>query len=232
MAPRKPARRKKVRDLRRSRSFYPIGTRIADGYGLDLDREARDGVPGTRLGMPPEEPETVRFTPLHPAAVLALVAVVAGMIILLPHHQRPSPPANPEVTRHYADMRAAGHAGALAAGWVPSFVPAGATDIYERHNDSTSEGWLAFRFPPDEGPRMTDRFHLWKLSEGRLEILSVLGPPDAWWPDKLRGRIAVDARLPPWEIYYTGRCATGKPIRERIAVDWKNSRAYLWREAR
>jgi len=215
-------------DLRRSRTFYPVGTRIADNANMDLDREAAEGRPGSRLGMPPAEPEAKDFTPLHPAAVVVLIAVVAGMIILLPHHRASVPPA-PEVTNHWADVQEAGRAGALTDGWVPSFIPDGATDIWERHDPATKEGWITFEFPPAQGREMANRLQ-GKVPADRLDTLVVNGPNGDWWPASLRGRIAHDRHGPLWEVCLTGRHAIDAGLTEYLAIDWKSSRACLWRE--
>jgi hypothetical protein len=245
MAPRKPTRRK-ARNLRATRTLYPIGTRLAESYGMDLDREAAEGRPGDRLGMPPVYPEPagrrllgVSATFLGVGTAVLLVAFALALVLSLSGSRvdflraffrmgprRVAEPASRTiVTNHYADVRAAGRAGALLDGWVPPFVPEGATDLYERHDPATGEGWLAFQFPPAQGRRMADRLH----RVGPAVAGIVTGPNGDWWPSSLRGHIGTRKGQPAWEIYLTPRrSATG--LAEYMAIDWESSRAFLWRE--
>ena len=243
MAPKKPARKRKTLDLRRSTSAYPIGTRIADGYKMDLDREARDGIPGDRLGMPAAEPirpqsrfrrwlDDLAYLSLVILTLLVIVGIALHFFVArwkgLDRYNLPQPGLSE--THHYADVRAAGRSGALTEGWVPSFIPDGATDIDERHHNSTGEGWVVFRFPSSQGRWMTDR--LTRVPPDKLFWLVVGGPNEAWWPDSLQGRVALRKTGTTWEIFRTSRHKTGTQLSEYVAIDWKGSRACLWRESR
>lgn len=47
----------------------------------------------------------------------------------------------------YPTRAAAEAAGAIARGWIPPFVPAGASELREAHNVDTNQRWLRFRIP-------------------------------------------------------------------------------------
>jgi hypothetical protein len=216
--------------IRKPRLVYPVGTRLADIYGMDLDREAREGRPADRIGMPPADPGSAPVRPFSPVTVFALVALVTCAILYLPR-LRPRREASPApVTSRYADLRAAGHAGAILAGWVPRFVPAGATDIHEVHDPVTSRSWLGFRFPSAEGGRMTDQ--LTAVPAERAGKVRVSGPDAAWWPPELRGTAGVAGLGTAMGLYLSPRRVAATGFREYVAVDWRSCRAFVWRESR
>ena len=51
------------------------------------------------------------------------------------------------MTASYATYSDAERAGAVARGWIPTFVPRSATDILEAHDLDTNHQWLRFRVP-------------------------------------------------------------------------------------
>lgn len=208
---------------------YPIGTRLAEIYGMDLDREAREGRPADRIGMPPGRAEQAPPRPFSPVTVFLLVALVACAILYLPRAWRHDEAVPAPVTSRYADLRAAGHAGAMLAGWVPRFVPAGATDIHEVHDPVTRQSWLGFRFPAAEGGRMREQ--LSAVPAERAARVVVGGPVAAWWPAGLRGMSPFAEPGSPWRLYLSPRRVAVTGFREYVAVDWESSVAYVWRES-
>lgn len=199
---------------------YPIGTKIAEGYGLDLNREAALGLPGKRLGMrpPAEEDDAGSRRGALILAVLA-VAVVAAWGWRLHGLSRSN-----FVATAYPDFRAAASQAAFQQGWVPRFLPTGATEIRDLHDVATGAGWLAFAFAPGEGHKLVAGLN--RPSARTLEALRVAGPAADWWPAALRGRPAAG-----WDIYLTGRMIRGAGLVEYLAVDRRHGRAALWRES-
>jgi hypothetical protein len=195
---------------------------------MDLDREAREGRPGDRLGMPPVEEKPEAVVPFRFGTVLLLAALLAiSLYVLATLPRRPSAPHAPApVAHHYANVREAGRAGALLLGWAPGFLPEGTTDIDELHDPVTREGWLAFTFPPANAARLVDR--LMKVPAEKLARIHVRGPGTRWWPAALHGSVADSG----WTVYRSPR--SGRPVDpvEYVAIDPTLSHACLWRERR
>lgn len=74
-------------------------------------------------------------------------------------------------------MAQAERVGAIEAGWIPDWIPGGATDIHEVHDLDTNESMLAFKLPADAP---------WPLpSHCRPVAHDEIGPPRfsrSWWP--------------------------------------------------
>ena len=199
---------------------YPIGTRLAEGYGMDLDREAKRGLSGD-FRRPLPGPEIKRTSFLLPV----ILAVLAG-IILFVERGRPArivtvaPPAD----LAFADQHAAVMARAFTDQILPPFTPDSATDIHVRGT------WLAFRTTPEQLKALQDRFD--RVPDEQLAKIPLGGLEVAWWPAGLRHRKSLTNLEDHWIFFFTGRSLERRPGQfsaELMAVDRSNTRAYFWR---
>lgn len=113
--------------------------------------------------------------------------------------------------REYADYNAAKAAGELEKGWLPGFLPEGATDIKVINNTDKKSSLAAFRY---EG-----NLDLGGCKEAPLSDTAL--PPERvvlWWPDELTGKGAVV----PGNTYY--RCADGQAV-----VNASMKEVYFWK---
>lgn len=85
---------------------------------------------------------------------------------------------NDYVESRYDDLAAASEAGAVAHGWVPSFLPASATAIRETHNLDTNEVWMTFSM-------VQNAFDGVDACERSDDILLPRDSGLAWWPEGL-----------------------------------------------
>ncbi|MBS2024812.1 MAG: hypothetical protein JST92_20645 [Deltaproteobacteria bacterium] len=111
--------------------------------------------------------------------VLWFTLGLAAIAIVIWFELRWVRPARPPQT-HFATRAEAEAAGVFASGWMPAFVPAGATELYELHDPTTSRTW--------------GRFVLADPSWNPPVVTSVRGPPPSdialrgptiklkWWP--------------------------------------------------
>ena len=119
----------------------------------------------------------------------------------------------------YASVDEARKGGAIAGGWVPDGLPAGASDLREGHLPD-GRHWGAFSFPGTDaapvrallGSEMTSGT-LTCEPPGRLEF----------WPRVLLSRVDVErVRTTGFRVY--------KGLDARIyAINWGQGRAYYWR---
>src|SRR5690349_17612463 len=115
----------------------PVGTRLADGYGMDLDREARGGLPPA--GIRRARPAARRRSTVRWVARLVVVAVAILSAAAIARHRRPATQGTLEVAS--ADVRAASSTDAWTAGFFPSFIPARATDLHLLADRDAGESW-------------------------------------------------------------------------------------------
>jgi len=201
---------------------YPIGTRLAENYGLDLDREAREGLPGDRLGMRPVAHEASRRS----RAIIIYVLVFLASIGYLLHAMRRNAvaPAARMVASEsrWPDLKAAVAASAVADGWVPAFVPETATDLRVWRDAPDGRGWLRFTLAKPEMDRLASRFeHIQPQNLGQ-------GPAIGWWPPELRGTYLVGGRHSGWVIAWTGR-SDNRGGEVNLALDFLHGYGYIWR---
>lgn len=120
----------------------------------------------------------------------------------------------------YANLDEAKAAGAIEAGWVPSGLPADATDFREGHLPD-GRHWGVFTF----GPRDLDAV---RALIGP-EITTAVPPCDPpgrleWWPQLLHTPIDLDP------VRSTGfRLYTDRAGQNAFAINWGQGRAYYWR---
>ena len=125
------------------------------------------------------------------------------------------------VTNTYNTLADARSSGAIERGWIPAFVPAGAHDIREAHDQaSTRRRWGLFSFRPEDDDELKARLG----SETSFEGMGTDAPPRIeWWPVLLRGT------LNPVQLAATGLKGYAVPGDDLIvAVNWNQRRAYYW----
>lgn len=125
------------------------------------------------------------------------------------------------VTNTYATMAEARAAGAVERGWLPAFVPAGAHDIREAHDEGGSgRRWGLFSFAPEDTAALREALG----AEAGFEGLTVNAPPRIeWWPIALRGSLQPD-RLASTGLRGYRLAADGLAV----GVNWNQRRAYYW----
>jgi hypothetical protein len=128
------------------------------------------------------------------------------------------------VSASYATLGEAERAGAVAEGWIPAGLPAGAHEIREAHGTESKQRWALFSF------RDQDEAALKRLLEPTEITLQgqVCDAPGRieWWPILLRGELDDERiRATGLQAY---RSADGFLV---FAVNWKQRRAYYWTPA-
>jgi hypothetical protein len=93
-------------------------------------------------------------------------------------------PLSEDVESHYNNVATARSAGAFDRGWLPEFIPDGATDISELHDVATNLTWACFSNPDGPGEL---RARLEKQGVTRVPGPVGAGPrtllrSPPWWP--------------------------------------------------
>lgn len=119
---------------------------------------------------------------------------------------------------HYPDMKAAGTAGEISRGWIPTFVPESAVDIRLKYDVENNRTWLSFR-------GIVDRSTLPEscLSVTTKDVTYPINGPRGWWPEAL----TADAKESKTEYEYYA-CKDG----EMLATDRTKTQVFLWRLAK
>ena len=121
----------------------------------------------------------------------------------------------------YATLDEARTEGAVRRGFVPDGLPPGTTDVRVAYLDDGTH-WGVIAFPPAQGdalralvgPEITDGA-VRCVAPGRFE----------WWPRVLRDPIDLAT------VHATGlRLYTARDGRRTFAVNWKQGRAFYWRD--
>jgi len=117
----------------------------------------------------------------------------------------------------YANKAEADRDGAISRGWIPSWLPASATDIREIHDIDTNETWLKFAAMEADLLALATQCSAIPGAPKRL-------PPQirSWWPGDLS-----DDRARPVDAYQFLACHADHG--GYLAIDRKNARAYYWR---
>jgi len=122
------------------------------------------------------------------------------------------------VTNSYATAEEARPA--VDRGWIPAFLPPGAHDIREAHDEAGSRRWGLFSFREADAPALRSSLG----GEMALSGIRADAPPRIeWWPILLRGTLDGD-RL-------TATGLKGYPVAGQqlvVAVNWNQRRAYYW----
>ena len=125
------------------------------------------------------------------------------------------------VTNTYNTLAEARSSGAIERGWIPGFLPEGAYEIREAHDQASARRrWGIFNFGQQDEAGLRDRLG----SEVRFEGLGTDAPPRIeWWPVLLRGT------LDQAQLAATGLKGYALPGDNLIvAVNWNQRRAYYW----
>ena len=111
---------------------------------------------------------------------------------------------------------------AVAAGDVPRFIPATATQIHARHNRDTGQRFVRFDFQPAEVPAITRGMQ--RLStEAELERVPVPTPGwSKWW--LITSRTLTGGQSEYLQVY---RIPSG-PDRGYLALDPRTRHGYFW----
>lgn len=128
------------------------------------------------------------------------------------------------VTHTYATMAEAQAAGAPARGWLPGFVPAGARDIREAHDEGgTRRRWGLFNFAAGDDAALRASLG----AELSFTGVAAEAPPRIeWWPVLLRGTLDHE------RVTATGLKGYQVPGEDLVAaVNWNQRRAYYWSPA-
>ena len=126
----------------------------------------------------------------------------------------------------YETFAEAQAAGATEGGWLPTFLPASATDIRDVHNIDTNAQWLSFKAPSGDLRQMLQGFKALSYAEARRTVL-----PRPWrvggkWPPELSEPLLATPRDTKMLAYYRASedlC---------LAVEWQTGRVWAWSCAR
>jgi hypothetical protein len=215
----------------RKEQYIPVGSRVADGYGIDWSsraREKRERATGDKgVGL-----LRSALNGLGLMAILLTVVVFAyASIDLYRQHLWGRALREREkvfVTAHYPDVKAVARKSGLLGEWIPVFIPDGAMGINEKHDNATGEGWLSFRFPLEQGRVMAAR--VYNVRPEKVVLIVVRGAGEKWWPQWLKGRQKNPRISTAREYFGTNRRFRKSGLFEYMAIDWDKCEAYLWRE--
>ncbi len=173
------------------------GTRLAESYGMDLDREKRDGRPAEGIGR--GKAKTGRRSSmlgrLWPIILLgAIVSVALNWRTLVKTPLADPALAAERISARYTKTADAVKAGGLRDGWLPSFIPADEWDIrVEREGDAH---WIMFLASAALISDVERRFT--RVSSSDRGSALATNPGVAWWPKALPNEAE-------WTIYRTGK---------------------------
>jgi hypothetical protein len=90
-------------------------------------------------------------------------------------------------TTHYSDISVALRDGAADRGWIPDFLPAGSTNIFEQHDLDTNRGVIALSAPPLQLKDLAACLE--RLNEADFANVGPwLRSSDRWWPADLKNK--------------------------------------------
>jgi len=210
------ARRRKKRVIREN--YYPIGSRLATLEDLDK-KEPVTTVVGVR-GQ--EASKSIKSRVKY---IILVSAMLAGIGVWYASHADKSGKEGVQYS-YYDSYSEAVSKGAVQGGWIPRYLPDSAYDIHEMHDLKTNSGWISFKFPPSARNKMMERYS--PLQDKRIKRISIEGVKTPWWPADLNGQLSAGIAR-KYSFYLTGRSSYREGLDEYIAVDWVNSRAYVWR---
>jgi hypothetical protein len=119
----------------------------------------------------------------------------------------------------YQTLDEARHAGAIAAGWIPDGLPAGANDLREGHL-ADGRHWGAFSFPADQAAPVRALLGP-EIPSGTLSC----DPPGRleFWPRVLMSPVNVErVKTTGFRLY---QAAGGRTF----AINWGQGRGYYWK---
>lgn len=119
----------------------------------------------------------------------------------------------------YATLAEARQAGAVERGWIPAWVPQGATELEEAHDPETGRQRLKFRAPAAELAALggaLPRLHVSRICPSR-------GAPaiEGSWPE------AVEEGSAAWKLrYLSATSPEGRSL--AVAIEGTSSTVYAW----
>jgi len=124
-------------------------------------------------------------------------------------------------TNSFSTLAEARQAGAVANGWIPEGLPAGAHDMREGHVPGTPQRWGLFEYPHAEEAALRALLHPDEIpaDRERCEVPARI----EWWPRVLRGQLDGDRLAATGARVYRAR--EGNLL---FAVNWNQGRAYYW----
>jgi hypothetical protein len=126
------------------------------------------------------------------------------------------------VTESYATLAEATAAGAVERGWVPRGLPPSTQDLREAHDTDSNRRWGLFNFAPGEGDHLRKLFST-ETPPGQSLTCDIPARIE-WWPVLLRGSISPD------QLTGAGLSAHRTHDGMNLVVNWKQGRAYYWKE--
>lgn len=202
---------------------YPIGTRLAESYGIDLNREKRMGLPADGIGRRPTGPLQLPSSTWATAALAVFIAAFIGAAMLWKHSGREDA-AVPPVEGACENLKEAVARGGFRDEWLPPFVPESASGIRWWSDRKSGFRFLLCAVPePDlvalarrDWPRVapTDRRADWRVAT-----------PVPWWPTELRA-VSPLTEAQGWRILWTRRRFGGGS--EFVAIHLKRRRLAVW----
>jgi len=157
---------------------------------------------------------------LWPFALLAPLAVIAAALWAFTNNRAVSMPTETYATRAEADAH--GAFAPVPQGWLPRFIPEGATALRTAHNPGTHQSWGEFRAPSAGWAPIG-------LAKNQPRELLLPGAPSVvpWWPAELRGRVASG------DLEMRGyRFSILDGEKSPIVVAVRGAQVYWWRLAR
>ena len=157
---------------------------------------------------------------LWPLAVLGPAVVIGAAVWAFSKNHSSTLPTERYATR--AEAEAHGAFAPVPQGWLPSFIPAGATDLTVAYNPPTHQTWGQFT-APHEGfaPGNAD-----KVAPTEMMLLGAPAVVD-WWPPFLRGRVASgDLQAQGFRLFFIEK------ERSPVVVEVRGTQVYWWRLAR
>jgi hypothetical protein len=88
---------------------------------------------------------------------------------------------------HYSTRKAAEQARLFDQGWLPSFIPSSAVDIYEAHDLDSNHGLIRFSLQPEALEEFSANLDFQVNPTPLPEVSLRLKRP--WWPMVFRGRV-------------------------------------------
>jgi hypothetical protein len=126
-------------------------------------------------------------------------------------------------TATYATMTEARAAGAVEKGLLPSLLPADAYELRVAYDGESHRRWGLFNFRPVDEPALRQALSPQEASIGGMEL--EIPARVEWWPVQLRGRLDEE------RILATGlRAHQSRHGGFTFLVNWKQGRAYYWRQ--
>jgi hypothetical protein len=150
-------------------------------------------------------------------ATTALLLLAAGLVM----HVEETPVAE------YKTFAEAQADDAIGRGWLPTFLPASATDIREIHNLDTNARWLSFHAPSGDLRRMVQSFKALSYTEARRTALPRPWRVGGTWPPELSEPLIATPRDTELLAYYRASDARSRDDL-CMAVEWPTGRAWAW----